>query len=61
MTVFNGIALALDLRTPFCSRGPLAFDLGHYLAQKAPGSSKGASLTTDLGTSLALGVDWLLI
>ena len=61
MAVSKGIALALDLGTPSCSRGPLAFDLGHQLAQGTPGSSKEASLTIDLGTSLALGANWLLI
>ena len=62
MAVSKGIALALDLGTPSCSRGPLDFDLGHQLAQGAPGSSKRASLTIDLGTSLALvGTNWLLI
>ena len=55
MVVSKGIALALDLGTPYCSGGPLAFDLGHLLARGAPGSSKGASLTIDLETSLALG------
>ena len=33
--------------------GPLAFDLWPQLAQGAPGSSKGASLTIDLGNTLA--------
>ena len=61
MTVSKGIALALDLGTSSCSRGPLDFDLGHQLAQGVLGSSKGASLTIDLGTSLALGANWLLI
>ena len=61
MAVSKGIALALDLGTPSCSRGPLDFDLGHQLAQGAPGSSKGDSLTIDVGTSLALGDNWLLI
>ena len=61
IAVSKGIALALDLGTPSCSRSPLAFDLGHQLAQEAPGSSKGASLTLYLGTSLALGANWLLV
>ena len=61
MAVSKGIVLALDLGTPSCSRGPLAFDLGPQLAQGAPGSSKGASLTIDLGTCLALGANLLLI
>ena len=55
------IALALDLGTPSCSRGSLDFDLGRQLAQRALGSSKGASLTIDLGTSLALEANWFLI
>ena len=49
--------LALDFGTPSCSRGPMNFDLVHQLAQGAPGSPKGASLTIDLGTSLALGAN----
>ena len=61
MAVSKGITLALDLGTPSCSRGPLAFDLGPQLAQGAPGSSKGASFTIYLGTSLALGANLLLI
>ena len=61
MAVSKGIVLALDLGIPSCSRGPLDFDLGHQLAQGAPGSSKGASLTIDLGPSLALRANWLLI
>ena len=61
MSVSKEIALALDLGTPSCFWGPLDFDLGHQLAQGAPGSSKGASLTIDLGTSLALEANWLLI
>ena len=60
MAVTKGIALALDLGTSICSRGPLAFDLGPQLAQGVPGSSEGASLTIDLGTSLALGANLLL-
>ena len=60
MAVSKG-ALALDLGTPSGSRGRLEFDLGHQLAQGAPGSSKRASLTIDLGTPLALGANWLLI
>ena len=60
MAVSKGTTLALDLGTPSCSRGPLAFDLGPQLAQGAP-SSKGASLTLDLGTSPALGANWFLI
>ena len=61
MAASKGIALALDLGPPSCSRGPLDFDLGDQLAQGAPGSSKGASLTFDLEISLALGANWLLI
>ena len=61
MAVSKGIALAVDLGTPSCSRGPLAFDLGYQLAQGAPVSSKGASLTIVLGISVALGANWLLI
>ena len=66
MAVSKGNELALDLGTPTCSRGPLAFDPEHQLAQGAPESSKGSnpkseSLTTDLGASLALGANWLLI
>ena len=61
MAVSKGIALTLDLGAPSCYRGPLDFDLGHQLAQGPPGSSKGASLTIDLGTSLALRPSWLLI
>ena len=61
MAVSKGIMLALDLGTPPRTRGPLTFDLGHQLAQAAPGSSKGASLTIDLETSPALGANWLLI
>ena len=61
MAVSKRIALALDIGTPFCFRGPLDFDLGHQLAQGAPGSSKGASLNIALGTSIALGANWLLI
>ena len=60
MALSKGIALALDLRTPSCSRGPLTFDLGHQLPQWAPESSKGASLPINLGTFLALGANWLL-
>ena len=60
MVVSKGTTLALDLGTPTCSMGPLAFDLGPQLAQGAP-SSKGASLTLDLGTSPALGANWFLI
>ena len=61
MALSKGTALALDLVTPSCSRGPLAFDLGLQFTQGVPGSSKGASLTIDLGTSLSLGANWLLI
>ena len=61
MAVSKGIALALDLGTTSCSKGPLAFDLVPQLAQWAPGSSEGASLTIGLGTSLALGANLLLI
>ena len=61
MAVSKGIVLDLDLGTPSCSRGPLAFDLGHQLAQGVPGSSKGASLTIDLESTHALGADGLLI
>ena len=61
MAVSKGIALALDLGTPSCSRGPLAFDLEHRLGFGATGSSKGTSLTIDLGTSLLLGANQLLI
>ena len=61
MSVSKGIALALDLGTRSCSRDPLAFDMGPHLAQVAPGSSKRASLTLDLGTSPALAASWLLI
>ena len=49
MAVSKVIALALDLRAPSCSMNPLAFDLGTQLAQGAPSSSIGASLTLDLG------------
>ena len=62
-TIFDFYALnnvALDLGTPSCSGGPLASDLGPQLAQRASGSFKGASLTIDLGTSLALGFNWVL-
>ena len=45
MAVSERIALALDLGTLSRSRGPLAFDLEHQLAQEAPGSSKETSLT----------------
>ena len=61
MAVSKEIALGLDLGTPSCSRGPLDFDLGRQLAQGVPGSSKWASLTIDLGSSLALRANWLLI
>ena len=61
MAVSKGIALALDLGTPSCFRGPLASDLGPQLAQRAPGSFKGASLTIVLGTSLAVGANLFLI
>ena len=61
MAVSKVIALALELGTPSCSSGQLAFALGHQLAQGVPGASKGASLTIDLGTSFALGANWLLI
>ena len=61
MAIPKWIALALDLGTPSSSRGPLAFDLRHQLAQRVLGSYKGASLTIDLETSLALGSNWLLI
>ena len=60
MAISKGIALALDLGTPSCSRSPLAFDLWPQLAQGAP-SSKRASLTLDLGTSPALGANWFLM
>ena len=59
--VSKGIVLALDLGTPSYSRDPLAFDLGIQLAEGAQRSSKGTSLTLDIGTSVALGVNWLLI
>ena len=49
MAVSKGIVLALDLETPVLLWGPLAFDLGPQLAQRAPGSSKWALLTLDLG------------
>ena len=55
MAVFKGIALAVDSGTHSCSSGTLAFDVWPQLAQGALGSSKGAYLTVDLGTSLALG------
>ena len=61
MTVSKGIAFALDLGIPSCSRSPLDFDLGHQLAQGTSGSSKGASLTIDLGTSIAQGANWILL
>ena len=61
VAVSKGTVLARDLGTPSSSSGPLAFDLGHQLAQEAPESSKGASLTIDLGASPALRVNWLLI
>ena len=61
MAVSKGIALALDLGTPSCCRGPLTFDLGPQVAQGAPWSSKGASLTIDLGISLALRANLVLI
>ena len=48
MVVSKGIVLALDLGTPSCSRGPLAFDLEPQLSQGALGFSKGALLTLDL-------------
>ena len=61
MAVFKGIALAVDSGTHSCSSGTLAFDVWPQLAQGALGSSKGAYLTVDLGTSLALGANWLLV
>ena len=61
MAVSKGIVLALDLGTPSCSKDPLLFNMGLQLAQGAPGSSKGALLTPDLGILLALGANWLLI
>ena len=61
MTVSKCIALALNFWTPSCSRRPLAFHLEPQLDQEAPGSSEGASLTIDLGTSLALEANLPLI
>ena len=57
MIVSKGIALAFDLGTPHCFRGPLAFDMGPQFAEGALGSSKGASLTLNLGTWLARGAN----
>ena len=41
MAFSKGIALALDLGTPSCFRGLLAFDLGPQLAQGTQCLSKG--------------------
>ena len=41
MAVSKDVALALDLGTPSCFRGPLVFDLGHQLVQGGQGLPKG--------------------